>query len=135
MVHKKHLSLKPFLFTGLLLTLFALGVSCSKDTKCKMEVSVVDADNKPVANALTKVSAGPAPYEVSTYKAEGNTNGQGIFSCEFDYPAVCKATAEKDGLTGLNSVSTKEGETVKVTIVLHQQITEPEEDPDDGWDW
>lgn len=133
MKKKKWLYIGILLISALSATLFA---SCDKDTWCYLDVTAVEMDKTPVANAWVKID-----MEGSTIFDKGYTESNGVYSTKFAAPAIFNITVRVPYIDTLNpntpyyregikSVRLKEGETVSETVVIEEEIKRGEIDPD-----
>ena len=133
---KKNLLLSAMLFFSTLsISLFA---SCDKDTKCYLDVKVVEESVvDPISGtAISGVTVPGATVEVyqdgGIVHANGITNGSGIYSTYFDAPAIVKIKAKEQVYNaagqaigerrGETAVRLKQGETVSALITLGSQL-------------
>lgn len=112
------------LIAGLIL-IFACA-QCKKDTSCKARIIVyyseTGIDTGAVAAGVT-VEIGKNSNFAEFAQAEGTTDNNGIFECEFPYEAVLPVVAtitKPDGrmYTGSTQISLKPGETVEQPLLI-----------------
>ena len=131
---KKTLPILGLLFISAL-SFLSFG-SCEKDTKCYIEVTVLDSrkDNKPAPGAWVKIKYVKNSEDdtnsnvVGTISDTGQCNANGIYKTRFAAPAIFTITARVDEPDTLNnkfyyregekSIRLKEGEVVTATVKI-----------------
>ena len=106
--------------------------ACDKDTKCYVDVTVIDENTKlPMSGVFVKID-----IDSSYIKAEGTTDAAGHFKAEFMAPAIFNVMAKYETgydsihprelyysyRKGNNTIRLKEGDTVESTVVLEAAI-------------
>ena len=120
---KRPLSLVALFISILSFSIFS---SCDKDTRCYLQVHVLDDDTRePIPHAKIEIyQDGGQLY--ARGNITGETNNEGIYSCSFFAPAILNIAATLDVEFGYrkgeNSVRLKEGEVVHVNVTMPQQI-------------
>ena len=136
---KKILPFIGILFFSLLSTAFLS--SCSKDTWCYVDVTVLDSKNNnvPAPGAWVKIQyvktneADPQNNIVGTISNTGQCNANGVYSTKFAAPAIFTVTArinEPDTLNnkyyyreGERSIRLKTGDVVTTTVKVTGEKT------------
>ena len=90
--------------------------SCSKNTSCVANITVLDTNGLPAGGAVVKLYANiNPPGQVIAY---GNTDAAGNVSFTFQLPAIFDILAAKGTKTGTGLIQLQVGGTVSATVKL-----------------
>ena len=90
--------------------------SCSKNTTCVANITVLDTNGLPAAGATVKLYANINPP--GQVQAMGNTDAAGNVSFTFQLPAIFDISASKGSHTGTGLIQLQVGGTVSATVKL-----------------